>query len=56
MSRGAVRVPLDRLEFRVRRQISFQVRERLGRVFRNLSKAGASKVRIPYTLEEGELG
>lgn len=52
MSLGAVRVPLDSLEFPDRRQISFKVRERLGRVFRNLSKAGASEVCIPCTVEE----
>ncbi|AEO60977.1 hypothetical protein MYCTH_89999 [Thermothelomyces thermophilus ATCC 42464] len=54
MSLGAVRVPLDSLEFPDRRQISFKVRERLGRVFRNLSKAGATEVRIPCTVEEGK--
>ncbi|KAK4243626.1 hypothetical protein C7999DRAFT_44609 [Corynascus novoguineensis] len=56
MSLGAVRVPLDSLEFLYRRQISFKVRERLGRVFKNLSRAGATKVRIPYTVEEGKFG
>ncbi|KAK3302868.1 uncharacterized protein B0T15DRAFT_576331 [Chaetomium strumarium] len=53
MSLGAVRVPVDSLEFLYRRQISFKVRERLGRVFRNLSKAGAAEVRIPCTVDEG---
>ncbi|KAL2014895.1 hypothetical protein VTK56DRAFT_7152 [Thermocarpiscus australiensis] len=28
------------------------MRERLGRVFRNLSKAGAAEIRIPCTVEE----
>jgi hypothetical protein len=56
MSLGVVRVPLDSLELPHRRQISFKVRERLRRVFKNLSKAGATKVRIPYTLEEGKFG
>ncbi|KAK4096494.1 hypothetical protein N658DRAFT_399613, partial [Parathielavia hyrcaniae] len=56
MSLGTVRVPLDSLEFPHRRQISFRVRERLGRVFRNLSKAGATEVRIPCTVEEGKFG
>ncbi|KAK4244550.1 hypothetical protein C7999DRAFT_43820 [Corynascus novoguineensis] len=54
MSLGAVQVPLDSLEFPDRRQISFKVRERPGRVFRNLSKAGATEVRIPCTVEEGK--
>jgi hypothetical protein len=44
------------LEFPHRRQISFKVRERLGRVFKNLSKAGATEVRIPCTVEEGKFG
>ena len=56
MSLGAVRVPLDFLEFPYQRQISFRVRERLGRVFKNLSKAGATEVRIPCTVEEGQFG
>ncbi|KAK4129020.1 hypothetical protein N657DRAFT_50101 [Parathielavia appendiculata] len=56
MSLGVVRVPLDSLEFPHRRQISFKVRERLGRVFKNLSKAGATEVRLPCTVEEGKFG
>jgi hypothetical protein len=56
MSLGAVRVPLDSLEFPHRRQINFKVRERLGRVFRNLSRAGATEVRIPCTVEEEKFG
>ncbi|KAK4096544.1 hypothetical protein N658DRAFT_489866 [Parathielavia hyrcaniae] len=47
MSLGTVRVPLDSLEFPHRRQISFRVRERLGRVFENLSKAGAIEKDLP---------
>jgi hypothetical protein len=56
MSLGAVRVPLDSLEFPYRRQISFKVRERLGRVFKNLFKAGATEVRIPCTVDEVKFG
>lgn len=51
MSLGVVRVPLDSLEFPHRRQISFKERERLRRVFKNLSKAGDSEVCLPCTVE-----
>lgn len=49
---GAVRVPCDNLEFLERRQISFKVRERLTRVLRSLSKAGAGEVHIPCVVHE----
>ncbi|KAK4210544.1 hypothetical protein QBC37DRAFT_376954 [Rhypophila decipiens] len=53
MSLGVVRVPLDSLEFPHRRQISFKVREKLRRVFKNLATAD---VCIPCTVEEAEFG
>ncbi|KAM7182611.1 Protein of unknown function (DUF3723) domain containing protein [Rhypophila sp. PSN 637] len=56
MSLGVVRVPLDSLEFPHQRQISFKVREKLRRVFKNLAKAGAAEVCIPCTVEEAEFG
>ncbi|KAM7189005.1 Protein of unknown function (DUF3723) domain containing protein, partial [Rhypophila sp. PSN 637] len=56
MSLGVVRAPLDSLEFPHRRQISFKVREKLRRVFKNLAKAGAAEVCIPCTVEEAEFG
>ncbi|KAH8891476.1 hypothetical protein GQ53DRAFT_648762, partial [Thozetella sp. PMI_491] len=55
-SLGAVRVPLDSLDFPHQRQISFRVRERLARIFKNLSKAGATEVQIPCTVEEARFG
>ena len=52
---GAVRVPLEFLEFSERRQISFKVRERLTRVLKNLSKVGGTKIHIPCIVEEAKL-
>jgi len=52
---GAVQIALDDLDFSQSRQISFKVRQRLVRVFENLSKLGAAEIHLPCTVDEVKL-
>ncbi|KAB5529004.1 hypothetical protein GE09DRAFT_974762, partial [Coniochaeta sp. 2T2.1] len=52
---GVVLISIDDLDFLQPRQISFNVRQRLTRVFQNLSRLGAAEVHLPCTVDDSKL-